>query len=134
MRVSIWFILLAIVPIADAQTLRVETVGDRSTLVVTASGEAEVVPDRATLGINIESQARSGAEAASQMARIQALVVDTLRALGFRAPSVTTVNYGVSSFQPPVTRMGYNPAGIASPGEMVFTANVTTRWEFLPNR
>lgn len=110
LRAVSWLTVLVVVPCADAQTLRVETMGDRSALVVSATGEAEVVPDRATLGINIESQARTGGEAAADVARVQTRVLDTLRALGFRAPNVTTVNYGVSQFQPPPARAPFNPA------------------------
>ncbi len=109
MRVLGWLLVLSFAQIAGAQTFRVETIGDRSILVVSASGEAEIVPDRATLGINIESQARSGADAAAQMSRIQTQIIDTLRSLGFRAPSVTTLNYGVTSFQPQPVRSASDP-------------------------
>jgi uncharacterized protein YggE len=132
LRILSWLIVLAAVPCAGAQTRRVDTLGDRSTLVVTATGEGEVVPDRATLGINIESQARTGSEATAGVALIHTRIIDTLRALGFSPPSVTTVNYGVSSFQPPSRPVVHPATGLPVEGErppVMFVARGSIRVE-----
>ena len=95
-----------------AQTLRVENMGDRSTLVVSATGEAAAVPDRAVLGISIEAQARSAAEAAANMSRVHDRVLDTLRALGIRAAGLRTTNHGVASSPAAGPRLAYDSGGV----------------------
>lgn len=110
MRILTGFIGFVLAPCLGAQTLRVDGSGDRSALVVTATAEAEALPDRAILRISIESQARSGAEAGANTARIHASVLDTLKAFGFRAAGVASVNHGVSSFQAPGPRLAYDSA------------------------
>lgn len=97
---------------SGAQTLRVENTGDRSALVVSATGEAAAVPDRAVLGINIEAQARSAAEAAANMSRIHDRVLDTLRALGIRSAGMRTTNHGVASSPAAGPRPAYDSAGV----------------------
>jgi uncharacterized protein len=58
-------------------------------------GEARVAPDRATITLAVQTKGPSAATVASQNARIQRRVLDTLRALGFAENAVSTLSYHV---------------------------------------
>ena len=62
---------------------------------VSATGEEEIVPDRARLSIGVQTQASTAADASTRNARIQRAVLDTLRALGVAADQLTTSGYNV---------------------------------------
>lgn len=71
---------------------------------LTVSGQASVsiAPDRAEVGVAVESRARTAAQAASDNARIQSSVLDALRRLGVTGAQVQTRNVQVSpEFQYP---------------------------------
>lgn len=81
---------------------------------VSATGEAQVTPDRARLSIGVQTQAPTAADASARNARLQRAVVDTLRALGIAADQITTSGYNVfpeQTFDPQGRRpriTGYN--------------------------
>ena len=64
-------------------------------IVVTGQGEAKVVPDRAAITIGVQARGVTAAAAASENARKQRAIIDTLRALGVPAEQIGTQNYGV---------------------------------------
>lgn len=66
----------------------------------TGHGEARMRPDRAALQISVQTRAPSAAQAASENARRQQAVLDTLRRLGLSSSQLSTTNYDVS----PVTQ------------------------------
>jgi uncharacterized protein YggE len=64
-------------------------------IVVTGRGEERVTPDRARVTLGVQTQAPTAAAAATQNARRQRAVLDTLRALGIPAEQITTSDYNV---------------------------------------
>lgn len=64
-------------------------------IVVSATEEVEVTPDRARLILTIETRARTAAQAGSDNARIQTAVLDTLAKLGIPAAQLQTVGVSV---------------------------------------
>lgn len=62
----------------------------RPVLTVSASGEVELVPDRATLGVAVETRGRSAAEAATANARVQTAVMEAIKAAGISAAQIRT--------------------------------------------
>jgi hypothetical protein len=81
--------LRAQAPSASAATAepRVEAAGQ---------GESRVPPDRATVTLQVVNKGASAARVAATNARVQQQVLDTLRAMGFSGPLVSTVSYNVS--------------------------------------
>src|SRR4051794_14338273 len=75
----------------------------------TATGEARVTPDRATLFVGVQSRATTASAAGAENARRQRAILDTLRALGISGDRVSTLNYNV------VPEMQYNPNGQTAP-------------------
>jgi uncharacterized protein len=65
------------------------------TIAVLGRGEEKVTPDRARLMLGVQTQASTAALAASQNAKIQRAVLDTLRAMGIGADQVSTSGYNV---------------------------------------
>jgi uncharacterized protein len=103
------FALVALAPSLDAQTVEAATASGPFVETV-GSGEARVVPDRATLILSVETKGASAALVAGGNARIQRAVLDTLAALGFRAPDVSTQSFNVAPDYEP-TPQGRRPAG-----------------------
>ncbi len=64
-------------------------------IVVSATEEVEVTPDRAGLTLAIETRARTAAQAGSDNARIQTAILDTLAKLGVPAAQIQTVGVSV---------------------------------------
>jgi len=64
-------------------------------IVVSATEEVEVTPDRARLTLTIETRARTAAQAGSDNARIQTAILDTLAKLGVPAAQLQTVGVSV---------------------------------------
>jgi uncharacterized protein YggE len=62
---------------------------------VSASGEAEVTPDRARVMLGVQTQAATAAEAASRNATQQTAVINAVKALGIPAERITTSGYNV---------------------------------------
>jgi uncharacterized protein YggE len=72
-----------------------------------ATGEVRLAPDRATVTIGVETHATSAAGASAANARVQRVVLDTLRAMGFATAMMTTSDFDVS------------PARRSSDGEVI---------------
>ena len=64
-------------------------------VVVSAQGEARVVPDRAAITIGVQSRAATAGAAAADNARKQRAIIDTLRAIGVPSEQIGTQNFGV---------------------------------------
>ena len=58
-------------------------------------GEASVVPDRAMLNVAVESQGQTAAAAGAENAKLQAHVIDAVKAAGVAAPQIRTSGYNV---------------------------------------
>lgn len=67
-----------------------------SQIVATGTGEASVTPDRATIFIGVQTRATTVGPAASENARRQRAILDTLRSLGLGSDQLSTLNYSVS--------------------------------------
>jgi uncharacterized protein YggE len=70
--------------------------GERPHLIVVASAEVEVVPDRAHLVIAVESRGRTSQAAASENARVQTAVLEAIRRAGIPAAQIRTQSVMVS--------------------------------------
>jgi uncharacterized protein YggE len=60
-----------------------------------AVGETTVVPDRAMLSVAVESQGQTAAAAGAENAKLQARVIDAVKAAGVAAAQIRTVGYNV---------------------------------------
>lgn len=78
-------------------------------IVVTGTGEAIVVPDRATLLLGVQTRATTAAAAGAENARRLQAILDALRALGLSSEQLSTANYNVSP------DMQYSPNGQTPP-------------------
>ena len=94
MRNSI--LAVAVIAAAFAPFAAAQTAGPVSQLITTGTGETTVAPDRATISIGVQSRAATAAAAASDNARRQKAIIDTLRSLGLTAEQIRTVNYNVT--------------------------------------
>jgi uncharacterized protein YggE len=65
-------------------------------IVVTGTGEARVVPDRAFVLLGVQSRAATAAAAATENARRIKAILDTLRSMGLAGEQLTTVSYSIS--------------------------------------
>jgi uncharacterized protein YggE len=90
---------------------------------VSATGEAHVSPDRATIFVGVQSRGATAAAAGADNARRQRAVLDTLRALGISGDRVSTMNYNVM----PETQ--YSPNNSAPPKVVGYTVTNTVRAE-----
>jgi len=59
-------------------------------------GEVRVTPDRATIFVGVQTRALTAATAASENARRQRAIIDTVRALGVPIEQIATQNYSVT--------------------------------------
>jgi len=91
-------------------------------IVTTGEGEARLSPDRATLYVGVQTRATTAASAASENARRQRAILDTLRALGLGADQISTINYSVSP------EIQYDRPG-GSPRVTAYTVSNTVRAE-----
>lgn len=78
-------------------------------IMVSASGEVRVPPDRASIHIGVQSRAATAAEAAAQNSRRQRAVIDAIKARGIPAEQIGTMGFNVI----PETR--YDREGQAAP-------------------
>ena len=92
---------------------------------VSASGEARVSPDRATIFVGVQSRGASAAAAGADNARRQRAILDTLRALGISGDRVSTMNYNVSP------EVQYSPNNSAPPKVVGYTVTNTVRAEIV---
>jgi uncharacterized protein YggE len=83
-------------------------------IVVSATGEVRVTPDRATINIGVESRATTAAAAAAQNSQKQRAVIEAIKARGVLAEQITTSNFSVI----PETR--YDREGQAAPKVMSY--------------
>lgn len=79
--------LIAGPPALEAQRA---PMGERPHLIVVASSEVEVVPDRAHLLIAVESRGRTSQAAATENARVQTAVLEAIRRAGIPAAQIRT--------------------------------------------
>lgn len=73
-------------------------------IVTSATGEAKLTPDRATIYVGVQSRGTSAAAAARDNAQRQRAVIDAVIALGVTRQQISTENYNVS----PETRFDQN--------------------------
>jgi uncharacterized protein YggE len=78
-------------------------------IVVNATGEVRVSPDKATINIGVESRATTAAAAAAQNSQKQRAVIEAIKARGVPAEQISTSNFSVI----PETR--YDREGQAAP-------------------
>lgn len=64
-------------------------------IVVNATGEVRVTPDRATIMIGVQSRASTAAAASSENSRKQRAVIDAIKAKGVPAEQISTTNFQV---------------------------------------
>jgi uncharacterized protein YggE len=100
---------VAAVSVTSAATAQVPTVPQPPQIVVSATGEVRVSPDRATISIGVQSRAASAAAAAAQNSQKQRAVIEAIKARGVPAEQITTSNFNVI----PETR--YDREGQAAP-------------------
>jgi uncharacterized protein YggE len=65
-------------------------------IIASAIGETRITPDRAMLLLAVETQGASAAAAASDNARLQAQVIDAVKATGVPSAQIRTSGYNVS--------------------------------------
>ncbi|HXT18105.1 MAG TPA: SIMPL domain-containing protein [Gemmatimonadaceae bacterium] len=117
--VSIAVVLFASAP-ARSQVATTAAPPNVSQIITTGTGEAHVVPDRATIYLGVQSRAATAAAAGADNARRQKAILDTLRTLGLGSDQLSTINYSVSP------EMQYNPNG-GSPRVTGYVVNNTVR-------
>ena len=64
-------------------------------IVVNATGEVKVSPDRATISIGVQSRATTAAAASAQNSQKQRAVIDAIKAKGVPAEQITTSGFSV---------------------------------------
>jgi uncharacterized protein YggE len=64
-------------------------------VITSATGEARITPDRATVYIGVQTRAQTAAQAGAENAQKQRAVIDTLRAMGIPNEQISTINYNV---------------------------------------
>jgi uncharacterized protein YggE len=92
-------------------------------IVTSGEGQTRIAPDRATVLIGVQTQKSTATAAASENARRQKAVLDTLKALGIPAEQLTTQNYSVNP------ELKYDPAGVVPPKITGYTVSNTVRVE-----
>jgi len=65
-------------------------------IVTSASGEAKLTPDRASIYIGVQTRAASASAAARENAQRQRAVIDAIVALGISREQISTENYSVA--------------------------------------
>lgn len=90
-------------------------------IMVSASGEVRVAPDRATIHVGVQTRATTAAEAAAQNSRRQRAVIDAIKARGIAAEQIGTMGFNVI----PETR--YDREGQAAPRTISYlVSNIVT--------
>jgi uncharacterized protein len=108
-------VVFASLVLSIAPRLSAQMTGSRDEPVIEAAGhgEARVAPDRATVGVSVETKGSTAAAVGAANAVIQRRILDTLRAMGYSGAQVSTVGYSVSpDYEPavvngPPKRRGY---------------------------
>lgn len=65
-------------------------------IVTSATGEAKLAPDRATIYVGVQSRGATAAAAARDNSQRQRAVIDAIVALGIARPQISTENYNVN--------------------------------------
>lgn len=65
-------------------------------IVTSATGEAKLTPDRATIYVGVQSRATTATAAARDNAQRQTAVIDAISALGISRQQISTENYSVT--------------------------------------
>lgn len=104
-------ILAAVAPLALSSTLAAQTPATPPVpqIVVSATGEVRVSPDRATIMIGVQSRAPTAAAASAQNSQKQRAVIEAIKAKGVPAEQISTSGFSVI----PETR--YDREGQAAP-------------------
>ena len=64
-------------------------------IVVSATGEVKVAPDKASIQVGVQSRAATAAAASQQNAQKQRAVIDAIKARGVPADQISTANFNV---------------------------------------
>lgn len=64
-------------------------------IIVSATGEVRVSPDRATISVGVESRAATAAAASAQNSQKQRAVIEAIKARGVPAEQISTSNFSV---------------------------------------
>ena len=92
-----------------------------SVIATSATGEAHVTPDRATVFVGVQTKGTTAAAAGAENARRKRAILDTLRVLGISGDRVSTLNYNVAP------DMQYSPNGQTPPRITGYTVTNTVR-------
>ena len=125
MRKAFGALVVVVALLGDARSVSAQSVGSAapSHISTSASGEARVTPDRATIFIGVQSRAATASAASADNARRQRAVLDTLRVLGISGDRVSTLNYNVAP------EMQYSPSGQTAPKVTGYVVTNTVRAE-----
>src|SRR5688572_18567860 len=94
MKWIVGFFVLAHVSVLPAQVAApVQSTPSAPQISTSATGEARVQPDRATILFAVETRAQTAARAGSENARRQQAVLDTLKKLGLGNGQLSTSGY-----------------------------------------
>ena len=80
---------------ASAQAVSAPSGPQPPNIAASAVGESRITPDRAMLSVALETQGETAAAAASDNARLQARIVDAVKAAGVAAAQIRTSGYNV---------------------------------------
>ena len=92
-------------------------------IITSGVGQTRVTPDRATVLIGVQTRSLTATTAASENARRQKAVLDTLKAMGIPAEQLATQNYSVTP------EMKYDPNGTTPPKVTGYVVSNTVRVE-----
>ena len=99
MRTTIAVVFSVLVTLLPPSRLESQTPGRDSTraeIVTAATGEAQLVPDRATVYIGVQSRGATAAVAARDNAQRQRAVIESIVAAGIPREQIGTENYSVA--------------------------------------
>ena len=86
---------LAALPLTAQSGIPVPPTPTPPSISTSAVGETSVVPDRAMLSVAVESQGQTAAAAGVENAKLQAHVIDAIKAAGVAAAQIRTSGYNV---------------------------------------
>jgi len=127
MKKVLWPLVVVLGSIAVVRPAAPQAVGPVAPphISTSATGEARVTPDRATIFIGVQSRATTASAASADNARRQRAVLDTLRVIGISGDRVSTLNYNVAP------EMQYNPSGQTAPKVTGYVVTNTVRAEVM---
>lgn len=98
-----WRVLvgLAMLSVASGQAAKGQSTAQSQPpqIVVTATGEVKVSPDKASIQLGVETQALTAAAASQENNKKQTAVLAAIKALGIPASAISTSNYSVNPIQ-----------------------------------